>query len=297
MGKVHRIIKFQQRAWLKPWIDFNTGKRKEAKSDFEKELYKLMNNSVYGKTMEDKRNHMDFELVDNEVRYEKCVNNPTFKNRFVINENLVGVEKTKAKLKLDKPIFLGMTILDLSKLHMYQFYYDVLKKYNENIKLIYTDTDSYVIQTMTGDVYKDFNEIKQHMDFSDYPVEHPCHDKTNKKVLGMFKDECSSKIITKFIALKPKSYAFTIHGEDDEHKKSKGVVKHKVKKELSYQNYHEALFQNKKHEITYNFIRSRNHQTFSMSQVKQSLSNFENKRWYKDAFYSLPYGHYSLNKS
>ena len=81
----------------------------------------------------------------------------------------MGVEKTKAKLKLDKPIFLGMSILDLSKLHMYQFYYDVLKKkYNENIKLVYTDTDSYVIQTMTDDVYKDFNEIKQHMDFSDY---------------------------------------------------------------------------------------------------------------------------------
>ena len=295
MTKVHRIIKFQQRAWLKPWIDFNTGKRKEAKSDFEKELYKLMNNSVYGKTMEDKRNHMDFELVDNEFRYEKCVNNPTFKNRFILNENLVGVEETKAKLKLDKPIFLGMTILDLSKFHMYQFYYDVLKKkYNENIKLVYTDTDSYVIQTMTDDVYKDFNDIKQHMDFSDYPVEHPCHDKTNKKVLGMFKDECSSKIITKFIALKPKSYAFTIHGEDDEHKKSKGVVKHKVKKELSYQNYHEALFQNKKHEISYNFIRSRNHQLFSMSQVKQSLSNFENKRHYLDAFTSLPYGHYNL---
>ena len=74
---------------------------------------------------------------------------------------------------------------------------------------------------MTDDVYKDFNEIKQHMDFSDYPVEHPCRDKTNKKVLGMFKDECSSKIITKFIALKPKSYAFTIHGEDDEHKNQK----------------------------------------------------------------------------
>ena len=105
LTRVHRIIRFQQRAWLKPWIDFNTGKRKEAKSDFEKELYKLMNNSVYGKTMEDKRKHMDFELVDNDVRCEKCVNNPTFKNRFIINENLVRVEKNKSMLKLDKPIF------------------------------------------------------------------------------------------------------------------------------------------------------------------------------------------------
>ena len=117
--------------------------------------------------MEDKRNHIDFELVDNEVRYDKCVNNPTFISRLIINENLVGVEKTKAKLKLDNPVFLGMTILDLSKLHMYKFYYDVSKKkYNENIKLIYTDTDSYVVQTMTDDVCKGFNEIKQHMDLA-----------------------------------------------------------------------------------------------------------------------------------
>ena len=104
------------------------------------------------------------------------------------------------------------------------------------------------------------------------------------------------KNITKFIGLKPKSYAFTIHGEVDEHKKSKGVVKHKVKKELSYQNYHEALFQNKKHEITYNFIRSKSHQIYSMSQVKQSLSNYENTRFYIDAFTSLPYGHYAITK-
>ena len=134
----------------------------------------------------------------------------------IINENLVGVEKTKAKLKLDKPIFLGMTILDISKLHMYQFYYDVLKKkYNENITLVYTDTDSYVIQTFTEDIYKDFKELNQYMDFSDYPPEHPCHDKTNKKQLGYFKDECNGQTITQFIGLKPKSYAFTIHGEEE----------------------------------------------------------------------------------
>ena len=117
LTKVHRIVRFQQRA-----------KRKEAKSDFEKDLFKLMNNAVCGNTMEDKRKHTDFELVDNDVRYEKCVNNPTFKNRFIINENLVGVEKTKSVLKLDKPIFLGMTILDLSKLHMYEFYYGCIEK-------------------------------------------------------------------------------------------------------------------------------------------------------------------------
>ena len=127
-----------------------------------------------------------------------------------------------------------MTILDISKLHMYQFYYDVLKmKSNESIKLVYADTHSYVVQTFTEDIYKDFKKLNQYMDFSDYPPERPCYDKTNMKKLGYFKDECNGQIITKFIGSKPKSHAFRIHGEEEEQKKSKSVVKHKVKKELS----------------------------------------------------------------
>ena len=132
-----------------------------------------MNNAVYGKTMENVRNHMDFELVSTQQRLQKCVNNPNYKNRHIINENLVGVEKTKSILKLDKPIYLGMSILDLSKQWMYSFYYDVLKvKYGKNIKLIYTDTDSYVLQTFTDDIFEDFKQLREHMDFSGYDKNH-----------------------------------------------------------------------------------------------------------------------------
>ena len=132
-----------------------------------------MNNAVYGKTMENVRNHMDFELVSTQQRLQKCVNNPNYKNRHIINENLVGVEKTKSILKLDKPIYLGMSILDLSKQWMYSFYYDVLKvKYGKNIKLIYTDTDSYVLQTFTDDIFEDFKDLREHMDFSGYDKNH-----------------------------------------------------------------------------------------------------------------------------
>ena len=126
LTKVHRGVKFKQRCWLKPWIDFNTEKRKQVKSDFEKDMFKLMNNAVYGKTMENARNHIDFELVSTQYRIEKCVSNPNYKGCQIIHEELAGVEKTKTVLKLNKPIFLGMTILDLSKIHMYGFYYDVL---------------------------------------------------------------------------------------------------------------------------------------------------------------------------
>ena len=115
LKKVHNGVKFKQSAWLKPWIDFNTSKRKEAKSDFEKDMFKLMNNAVYGKTMENVRKHMDLELVSTQDRIQKCINNPNYKGCHIINEYLVGVEKVKSKIKLNKPIFLGMSILDLSK--------------------------------------------------------------------------------------------------------------------------------------------------------------------------------------
>ena len=149
---------------------------------------------VFGKTMEDKRKHLDFEIVSDERRFMKCVNNPSFKHSHIINENLVGVEKQKPKLKLDKPIFIGMSILDLSKQHMYKFYYDVMKpKYGDNIRMVYTDTDSFVFQTKTDDIYQDLKEINDEMDFSGYDKNHKCYDATNKKVLGKFKDECEGK--------------------------------------------------------------------------------------------------------
>ena len=298
LKRVNRTISFRQKAWLKPWIDFNTNKRKQATSDFEKDMYKLMNNSCYGKTMENVRNHIDFELVNTPQRYQKCVNNPTFKHRHIINENLVGVEKLKHTVLLNKPIYAGMCILDLSKLHMYSFYYDVLKKkYEDNIRLIYTDTDSFVLHTKTDDIYDDFNEIKTHMDFSDYDKEHKCYDPSNKKKLGKMKDECNGKIITSFIGLKPKSYAFKIHNEEKEEKKSKGVVKHKVRSQLTYEKYEKTLTENYNESVTFNSIRSKNHQIYSIKQTKQSLSNYENKRYWLDLYDSLPYGHYQIQNT
>ena len=127
--KVNRVIEFRHKQWLKPWmIDFNTEKRKNATSDFSKDMCKLMNNAAYGKTMQNIRNQIDFDLVDTPERYQKCVNNPNFKYRHIINENLIGVEKAKSVIKLSKPVYVGMCILDLSKQHMYSFYYDILKK-------------------------------------------------------------------------------------------------------------------------------------------------------------------------
>eukprot|EP00438_Fugacium_kawagutii_P020498 Skav224682 [mRNA] locus=scaffold1804:148653:149879:+ [translate_table: standard] len=295
LTKVHKGVKFQQRQWLKPWIDFNTEKRKEAKSDFEKDMFKLMNNAVYGKTMENVRNHIDFELVSSQDRIQKCVNNPNYKGCHIINEELAGVEKTKTVLKLNKPIYLGMSILDLSKVHMYSFYYDVLKaKYQDDIRLIYNDTDSYVIQTFTDDIYEDWMEIKEHMDFSGYDKNHPCWDATNKKVLGKFKDECDGKIITNFIALRPKMYCLKIFNENKVEKKAKGVPKLKVKKDLDMNDYEATLHEHIPKNVNFNAIRSKNHQIYSINQSKVGLTSYDNKRYWINDTDSVPYGHYSL---
>ena len=293
--KINRVIEFRHQQWLKPWIDFNTEKRKEATSDFSKDMYKLMNNAVYGKSMQNVRNQIDFELVDTPERYQKCVNNPNFKYRHIINENLIGVEKAKSVVKLNKPIYVGMCILDLSKQHMYSFFYDILKKkYQDNVRLIYTDTDSFVIHTKTEDIYDDSNDITHLMDFSGYDVEHKCYDTTNKKKLGCFKDETDGKIITNFIALKPKSYCFRIHNEEKEEKKSKGIPKQKVKKEITYNHYNDTLEHNNCDTIKFNSIRSKAHQIYSIQQTKKSLSNYDNKRHWIDNYNSVPYGYYGI---
>ena len=140
--------------------------------------------------MEDKRKHLDFEIVSDERRFMKCVNNPSFKRSQIINEDLVRVEKQKPKLKLDKPIFIGMSILDLSKQHMYKFYYDVMKpKYGKNIRMVVTDTDSFVFHTKTDEIYIYINQglkdINDEMDFSGY-------DKNQKGMMQIIRRCCVS---------------------------------------------------------------------------------------------------------
>jgi hypothetical protein len=299
LTKIYRCIQFKQSDWMEPWIRFNNDKRTEAtiaKNDFEKDLFKLMNNAVFGKTMENVRNHCDFELVCEAKRLEKCLNNPTLKRCHIINENLVGVAKIKNVVKLNKPIYLGMSILDLSKLHMYKFFYDVLKpKYGDKIRLVYTDTDSFVIYTETEDIYEDLKELKNDMDFSNYTVGTKYYNKDNEMKLGFFKDEVKGEIIVEFIGLAPKMYAYILDSGKEE-KKAKGVPKQTVKKQMNYARYKQTLEDEecKKNYVQFNTIRSNNHQLHSITCNKSGLSNYENKRYYVDNNYSLPYGHYAI---
>ena len=201
--KVHRVLEFDQSPWLKQYIDFNTEKRKNAKNAFEKDFFKLMNNSVFGKTMENIRKRVDVRLVTDEKKLLKLTSKPTYVSSKIFNENLVAVHKIKETLTLNRPAYVGMCILDLSKTLMYDFHYNYIKRnYGYKAKLLFTDTDSLTYEIEAKDVYKDFFKDKDKFDNSDYPEYSPFFYKTNKKVIGKFKDESAGIPITEFVGLK-----------------------------------------------------------------------------------------------
>ena len=196
LKKIHRVIEFNQEAWLKPYIDMNTELRKLAKNDFEKDLFKLMNNSVFGKTMENIRKHRDIKLVTTDRKRSKLVSEPNYYTINLISEDLSIIEMKKTKVKMNKPIYLGLSILEISKTLMYEFWYDYMKpKYND-VKLCYMDTDSFIMNIKTIDFYKDIaNDVENRFDTSNYEVNKPLPTGKNKKIIGLMKDELGGKII------------------------------------------------------------------------------------------------------
>ena len=188
---MNRVIQFNQKAWLKPYIDMNTKLRKEAKNDFEKDLFKLMNNAVFRKTMENLRNHRDIKLVTTNERRKKLVSEPNYHATKYISENLLVIEIKKVEVTMNKPIYLGQAILDISKTLMYEFWYNYIKpKYGDKGRLCYTDTDSFAIYIKTEDFYKDkANDVERWFDTSNYDKndKRPLQIGKNKKVIGLFK--------------------------------------------------------------------------------------------------------------
>ena len=154
LKKIYRVIEFNQKEWLKPYIDMNTELRKAGKNDFEKDLFKLMNNSVFGKKMENIRKHRDIKLVTTYKKRSKLVSEPNYHTINLISEDLSIIEMKKTKVKMNKPIYLGLSILEICKILMYEFWYDYVKpKYDNNVKLCYMDTDSFIMNIKTNDFF------------------------------------------------------------------------------------------------------------------------------------------------
>ena len=175
LKKVHRIIEFNQESWLKPYIDMNTELRKIAKNDSEKDFFKLMNNAVFGKTMENVRKHRDIKLAITDKKRSKLVSEPNYHTMNYISEDLSIIEMKRTKVKMNKPIHLELLILEISKLLMYEFSYAYIKpKYGDTVKLCYMDTDSFIMNIKTGDFYKDIaNDVEKRFDSSNYECDRP----------------------------------------------------------------------------------------------------------------------------
>ena len=199
LKKVHRIIEFNQEVWLKTYIAMNTELRKIVKNDFEKDFFKLMNNAVLGKTMKNVRKHRYIKLVTTVKNRSKLVSEPNYHTMNYISENLSIIEMKKTKVKMNKPIYLGLSILEISKILMYEFWYDYMKpNYDDSVKLCYMDTDSFIMNIETKDFYKDIaDDIEKRFDTSNYEVDKPLSTGKNKKVIGLMKDELGGRIIQK----------------------------------------------------------------------------------------------------
>ena len=271
----------------------NTELRKIARNDFGKDLFKLMNNLVFGKTMENIRKHRDIKLVTTDKKRSKLASEPNYDTINLISEDLSIIEMKITKVKMNKPIYLGLSILGISKILMYEFWYDYMKpKYNDNIRLCYMDTDSFITNIKTNDFYKDISDdVDNRFDTSNYEVKRPLPIGKNKEVIGLMKDELAGEIITEFIALRPKSYSHLTENDKID-KKAKGTKKCIIKKMIKFDDYKKCLLNEKVILKSQQRFLSNKHDVYTENVNKIALSNDDDKRIVSsDKITSCPYGY------
>ena len=245
LKKVHKVIQFNQKAWLKKYFYMKNKLRKKAKNEFERDFFKLMNNAVFGKTMENVRKHRYIKLVATDNRRNQLVSEPNYHATKWFSENLLATEMKKIKVKINKPVYLGLSMLDISKTLTYKFWYDYIKpKFGDNVKLCYTDTDSFIMYIKTGDFYEDITDhVEKTLDTSNYEVNRPLPTGENKMVIGLMKDELGGRIMTEIGELRPKTYAY-LTDDDSEVKKAIGTKKCVIKRVLKFNDYKDCLLKN-----------------------------------------------------
>ena len=291
VDKIHNIISFKQSRWLEKYINFNTQKRNQAKNDFEKDFYKLLNNAFYGKTMENVRNRLKIKFIKKDDYREiiKQQSKLTFNGIHKSYDNCDSYTFKQNEVLMDKPIYLGFAVLELSKLHMYETYYDVLQAYFrlENIQLHYMDCDSFVLSIETENIINDLKNLEDIFDFSNLNKNHKLFSNKNKKI-GKFKIETPDNIwIDEFIALRSKCYAFKCG--DDNKNKLKGISK-SYSRDIKFDQYKKCLDgENYQKECDNYILRSINHDMILQKVKKSTLSIFDDKRCYINNTESIPW--------
>ena len=277
----------------------NTRLRKEAKNDFEKAFYKLMNNSIFGKTMENVRKHRDIKIVTTNKQRCKLTSEPNYHSTNCISKNLLIMGMKKVEVKMNKPVYIGQAILDISKIRMYECWYNYIKPmYKNNARLCYMDTDSFIIYIKTKDFYKDIsNDVEKWFDTSNYDEkdEKPLPMGKNKKEIGLFKDELGGKIIKELALLRPKAYAY-IMDDDSEHKKARGTKKRVIKRKRLFEHYRESIFINKNILKPQQRFKSDYHRVYTEKVNKTAININQVKRLKRfDGITTYPHGANDFN--
>ena len=266
-------MSFKQSNWLKSYADFNTEERKQSNDEFNKNLYKLLNNCIYGKSIENQRKKMNVKLVSDKKTYQKIVNKPNFISQEIIDKNFVAVHCSKKVFTLNKPIYVGFCILQLSKSKMYQFHYDHVLKAFSNAKLLSTDTDSLAYEIKNGNVYDQCFKDMHLFGFSGYPKDSVYYRDINKQMLDKMKDEFNGVKIDEFVGLKSKMYSL-IAENDLEVNKTNLVLRHKE--------YFDVLFNKKVVRHKMKRIQSELPRLGTYKLNKITLSCFDDKRFVLD---------------
>ena len=292
VDKIHNIISFRQSRWVEKYIIFNTQKRNKAKNDFEKDFYKLLNNAFYGKTMENVRNRLKIKFFKKDEYREiiKQQSKLTFNGIHKSYENCYSYTVRQNEVLMDKPLYLGFTVLELSKLLMYETYYDKLQPYfePENIQLHYMDCDSFVMSIETENIINDLKNLEDLFDFSNLDKNHELFSNKNKKVVGEYKIETPENIwIDEFVALRSKCYAFKCG--DNSKNKLKGISQ-SYSRNIKFEEYKKCLDGEEYQQECDNYIlRSINHERILQKVKKSTLSIFDDKRCYINNIKSIPW--------
>ena len=275
----------------------NTELRKVVENDFKKDFFKLMNNSVFGKTMENIRKHRDIKLVTTDKKRNKLDSEPNYHTINYISEDLSIIEMNKTKVKKNKPIYLGLSILEISKILMYEFWYDYMKpKYGNNVKLCYMDTDSFIMNIKTEDFYIDIsNDVEKRFDTSNYEVDRPLSTVKNKIVIGLMKDELGGKIIMEFVTLRPKTYSY-LTDDCKEDKTAKGTKICVIKRMIKFNDYKNCLLKDEVILKSQQRFISKKRDVYSENINKIALSSNDDKRIVSsDKITSYPDGYTGKN--
>lgn len=295
LKKIHRVMEFQQKAFIAPFIEKCTHLRQMSKTKFEQEQYKKVANCVYGKTIQNVRNYIKVRLHNKKSSLLRCISDSDFKSFSIIGDGLVQTNHSQSMIKHDRPIYAGFTILELSKHFMFDFFYNILiKDLKCSLELGMSDTDSFLFKISNSREFR--RHIKQYMDYSNYPLDHPRYSSENKSKLGYFKDELAGRQICKeFVGLKSKCYSLLLKNVEsnifEEKKVCKGLGRIAIDNRLKFKHYKKCLFNGIPKRYDFNVIRSNKHKVSTVRINKKAISHFDSKRWiYPCEIHSDPYG-------